>query len=77
MSKKSDRERAEMDRIRAARGLPPLRDTRQLMFEQVAAARCYASSITSSEHQQRVELSAFMSIFHPEVDAETLRSMLT
>jgi len=73
-----ENDRAQMDRIRAFRGLPPLRDTRQLMFEQVAAARCYidrASGTTNPAAQRRDEMHAFMSIFHPEVPAEKVRQM--
>ena len=70
------REQEHMDRIRAARGLPP--QTRENLMEQVAAARCYidrASRTTDPEAQRRIELTAFMAIFHPEVDADEVREM--
>lgn len=70
------KEQAHMDRIRASRGLPPLRSREQLMNE-VAAARCYIDQACSSPKQQRrAELAAFMSIFHPEVPDERVCSMM-
>ena len=77
MSRKTEQDR--MDAIRAARGLPPLRDTRQLMMEQAAAARCYldrAVSATNPATQRSLELRAFMSIFHPEYSAEQVTDLL-
>lgn len=68
------KEKAHMDRIRAARGLPP--QTRENLMEQVAAARCYVGTITNPEHQRRAEISAFMSIFHPEYSTEQVRELM-
>ncbi len=68
-------EQQEMDRIRAARGLPPLRSREQLMTE-VAAARCYIDrAVTNPRKQEELELLAFMSIFHPEVPRERVLAM--
>jgi hypothetical protein len=66
-------EQARMDRIRAARGLPPL--TRENLFEQVAAARCYISTVRSQQTAEKLELHAFMAIFHPEYSADDVRKM--
>lgn len=62
-----------MDRIREARGLPPL--TRESLFEQVRAAKCYISTIYNPERQADVELAAFMHIFHPRPEGYTLNDV--
>jgi mannitol/fructose-specific phosphotransferase system IIA component len=46
------------------------RDVRTRMFEEVAAAKAYTSSINNPEQQAKVELAAFMAIFHPTKEAE-------
>lgn len=51
-----------MDRLRAARGLPP--QTRENLFEQVAAARTFIEG--QRTNRPDLELFAFMSIFHPD-----------
>jgi hypothetical protein len=74
--RKGETQQEHMDRLRAARGLPPL--TREGLMNEVAAARCYldrAVSTTNPEQQRKLELTAFMAIFHPEVDADKVREM--
>lgn len=69
------KEKAHMDRLRAVRGLPP--QTRENLMEQVAAARCYIDRATSNpETQRKLEISAFMSIFHPEYTDEQVRELV-
>lgn len=46
------------------------RDVRTHMFEEVAAAKAYSSSINNPEHRAKVELAAFMAIFHPTKEAD-------
>jgi hypothetical protein len=52
-----------MDRLRAARGLPPQREE---LMGRVAAAQCYISTVRDQKRAEVLELAAFMSIFHPE-----------
>lgn len=61
--RKGETGQQHMDRLRAARGLPPL--TRESLFEQVRAAKCYLSSDTG-RGKPGLEMLAFVSIFHPE-----------
>jgi hypothetical protein len=75
MTKKQQREQAHMDRIRAARGLPP--QSRDALFERVAAARCYIGTANSEQHRRRLELHGFMAIFHPEISPERVLAMET
>jgi hypothetical protein len=58
-----------MDRVRAARGLPPM-DRDRLMHD-LRAAKCYIGSIQSPERQAEVELAAFMHFFHPRPEGYT------
>lgn len=44
------------------------KDERDRLFEQVQAAKTYISTIRNQEHAEEVELAAFMSIFHPEIE---------
>ena len=43
---------------------------REEMFERVRAAKAYISSANNPEKQAKLELAAFMSIFHPEKQDE-------
>lgn len=68
--RKGETDQQWMNRIRAHRGLPPM--DREELFTNLRAARCYASSIRSPEHQADVELAAFMHFFHPRPEGYTL-----
>lgn len=69
------KQRDHMDRIRAARGLPP--QTRDNLMERAEAARCFVDrAVYSPRDQRRLELSAFMSIFHPEYSDDRVRNMM-
>jgi hypothetical protein len=71
----TDKQQAHMDSIRAARGLPP--QTRENLMERVAAARTFVDrACTSPRQAKRAEMSAFMSIFHPEVPQERVLEMI-
>lgn len=73
MKRKGETNQQWMDRLRAARGLPP--QTRENLMEKVAAARCYVGTITNPERAKEVELVAFMDIFHPEVPQERVQEL--
>lgn len=69
MSRKSDQE--HMDRIRAARGLPPLRTQEDVdnLMERTRAAVCLLNADRASSEASK--LSAFLSLFHPEIEPGT------
>ena len=46
------------------------------MKERVEAALCYMNTARTAEQQRKLELHAFMSIFHPEVAPEKVREMV-
>jgi hypothetical protein len=73
MKRKGETDRQWMDRLRAARGLPPM--SRDGLFEQCRAAKCYVSSISNAERQADVELAAFMHIFHSRPEGYTLNDV--
>lgn len=78
---KQTKAQIRMDQIRAVRGLPPLRSLEQIdredMMTRVAAARCYIDRACNNERsQRRAELSAFMSIFHPEVSHDKVHELI-
>lgn len=56
--------RQYMDRLRAVRGLPPMKDRDQL-FHEMRAAKCILSA-DGFRGRPGLEMLAFMSIFHPE-----------
>lgn len=75
---KNETELDYMNRIRAVSGLPPMDPNdldgqlkRESMMTRVAAARCYIGTCTNEEQARRMELAAFMEIFHPEVPPMT------
>ena len=77
--RKGETQQQYMNRLRAVRGLPPMDagNIRQQMMEEVAGARCWIDRVVRNpESQKRAELSAFMSIFHPDVPDETVRNMM-
>lgn len=69
------KQKAHMDRLREVRGLPP--QTRENLMDRCAAARCIIDrGMSNGDRQRAAELSAFMSIFHPEVDDQRVRAMI-
>lgn len=56
------KDQQHMDRLRAVRGLPPLKSRDQL-FEEVAAARTFIDG--QWHNRPDLDFMAFMSIFHP------------
>lgn len=73
--KKGESQEQYMDRIRAVRGLGPMMEDPEIMGR-TRAAVAYISTAPNERIRNRLSLSAFMSIFHPEVKDETVREML-
>lgn len=45
---------------------------RDELFERMRAAKTYANTARNPEHQEELELAAFMDIFHPRKEGYTL-----
>ena len=69
--KKGETTQQHMDRLRAVRGLPPLRDKMMLRAQ---AAVCIIDTM-SEPAKKRARLHAFLSIFHPEIPADKAAEM--
>lgn len=63
--KRDETDQEHMDRLRAARGLPP--QTRDNLMERTRAAVCYVNS-RSGYGGDALKLTAFLSLFHPEIE---------
>lgn len=63
---KREREQAHMDRLRAARGLPPQAESPRFM-DRTRAAVCYLNT-TPDGGDGPSAMAAFLAIFHPEID---------
>lgn len=61
--KRGETQEQYMDRLRAVRGLPPMREDPQIM-ERTRAAVCLINTGCS----ETAKLSAFLAIFHPEIE---------
>ncbi len=68
MSRKLDQHR--MDKIRAARGLPP--QTRENLMDRTRAAVCFVNTGTS----EATKLNAFLAIFHPDMPDDQRRELI-
>lgn len=66
---------AKMDRLRAARGLPPLRTQADLdgLMDRTRAAVAFLG--TSHADSEALKLQAFLALFHPEIEAGTPRHL--
>jgi hypothetical protein len=54
----------------------PAPGSRDEIFQRVAAARCYVDrAVSNPDTQTKLELHAFMAIFHPEVPHEKVRDL--
>lgn len=69
---KVETEQKHMDRLRVIRGLPPQREE---MMARTRAAVAFINGGQSYNHEG-LKLSAFMSIFHPEVSDQDVRQMI-
>ena len=78
-----EKTQARMDRLRALRGLPPLRTNDPRVeaanqMERVYAARCLIDATANHDNARTrsLELRAFMSIFHPETPQKMVDDMV-
>jgi hypothetical protein len=65
VSKRRETEQEHMDRLRAARGLPP--QTRDNLMDRTRAAVCYVNA-RSGYSGDALKLAAFLSLFHPDIE---------
>jgi hypothetical protein len=63
--KRDETNQEHMDRLRAVRGLPP--QTRDNLMERTRAAVCYVNA-GSGRANDALKLTAFLSLFHPEIE---------
>lgn len=72
--KRNETNEQYMDRLRAMRGLPPMRQDPQIMDRTRAAVGYINTSRLGRDDP--AALAAFMSIFHPEYSEEKVREMV-
>lgn len=70
--RKGETQEAYMDRIRASRGLPPMREDPQIM-RRTRAAVAFINGTNASE---AAKMAAFLDIFHPEVQGQQHLSLM-
>lgn len=75
MPKQRETEQQHMDRLRKARGLPPVRTERDLMMDRTRAAVAYIGTAFSPSQAEAMKMHAFMDIFHPEVPKDRVHMM--
>lgn len=73
MSRKTDQE--HMDRIREARGLPPLR-TQEDAGMMMSRTRAALAFVNGNRGTEALKMAAFLAIFHPEMSEEKTRELV-